>query len=184
VLIKPSHYDADGYVIQWARSSIPSNSLAAVYALARDAGERQALGPDVALDITAMDETNTRVRIKDVLALFKQHDGFGMVGLVGVQSNQFPRALDIARPLRQAGIPVVIGGFHVSGCITMLPDMQADLQARSTWAAACSPARRKRAASTRCCRTRRTAPCSGSTITWPSCRGSRERRRRSCHRVF
>ena len=129
VLIKPSHYDADGYVIQWARSSIPSNSLAAVYALARDAGERQALGPDVALDITAMDETNTRVRIKDILALFKQHDGFGMVGLVGVQSNQFPRALDIARPLRQAGIPVVIGGFHVSGCIAMLPDMQADLQA-------------------------------------------------------
>jgi hypothetical protein len=38
VLIKPSHYDADGYVIQWARSSIPSNSLAAVYALAMDAG--------------------------------------------------------------------------------------------------------------------------------------------------
>jgi hypothetical protein len=28
-----------------------------------------------------------------------------VVGLVGVQSNQFPRALDIARPLRAAGIP-------------------------------------------------------------------------------
>ncbi len=26
------------------------------------------------------------------------------------------------------GIPVVIGGFHVSGCIAMLPEMQADLQ--------------------------------------------------------
>ena len=52
-----------------------------------------------------------------------------MVGLVGVQSNQFPRALDIARPLRAAGIPVVIGGFHVSGCLAMLPEMQPDLQA-------------------------------------------------------
>ena len=51
-----------------------------------------------------------------------------MVGLVGVQSNQFPRALDIARPLRAAGISVVIGGFHVSGCLAMLPEMQADLQ--------------------------------------------------------
>ena len=129
VLIKPSHYDDDGYVIQWARSSIPSNSLAAIYALAYDAGQRQALGPDVAVDIDAMDETNTRVRIKDILARFMQHDGFGMVGLVGVQTNQFPRALDIARPLRAAGIPVVIGGFHVSGCIAMLPDMQDDLQA-------------------------------------------------------
>ena len=35
VLIKPSHYDDDGYVIQWLRSSIPSNSLACVYTLAR-----------------------------------------------------------------------------------------------------------------------------------------------------
>jgi hypothetical protein len=128
VLIKPSHYDCDGYVIQWIRSSIPANSLASVYALASDAAERQVLGADTEIDITAMDETNTRVRIKDILAQFKQHDGYGMVGLVGVQSNQFPRALDIARPLRAAGIPVVIGGFHVSGCIAMLKDMQADLQ--------------------------------------------------------
>jgi hypothetical protein len=28
ILIKPSHYDDDGYVIQWRRSPIPSNSLA------------------------------------------------------------------------------------------------------------------------------------------------------------
>ncbi|HEY1474153.1 MAG TPA: radical SAM protein [Pseudolabrys sp.] len=128
VLIKPSHYDAEGYVIQWARSSIPANSLATVYALAADANDRQALGLDVTIDIEAIDETNTRVNVKEIIAQFKQHDGFGMVGLVGVQSNQFPRAVDIARPLREAGIPVVIGGFHVSGCIAMLPDMQADLQ--------------------------------------------------------
>ena len=35
ILIKPSHYDADGYVIQWRRSTIPSNSLASVYGLLR-----------------------------------------------------------------------------------------------------------------------------------------------------
>jgi hypothetical protein len=129
VLIKPSHYDDDGYVIQWVRSGIPSNSLAAVYALARDAAQRQVLGADVEIDITAMDETNIRIRADDIIATFKQHGGFGMVGLVGAQSNQFPRTLDIARPLRAAGIPVVIGGFHVSGCLAMLPEMQADLQA-------------------------------------------------------
>jgi hypothetical protein len=28
VLIKPSHYDDDGYVIQWFCSAIPSNTLA------------------------------------------------------------------------------------------------------------------------------------------------------------
>ena len=128
VLIKPSHYDADGYVVQWVRSSIPANSLACLYALAQDAAQRSVLGPDVAIDISAFDETNTRIRAKTIIDQFKRHDGFGMVGLVGVQSNQFPRALDIARPLREAGIPVVIGGFHVSGCLAMLPETQADLQ--------------------------------------------------------
>jgi hypothetical protein len=129
VLIKPSHYDDEGYVVQWLRSSIPSNSLAVMYTLAADAAERQVLGPDLPIDISACDETNTRVNIREIVALIHRYGGLGMVGLVGVQSNQFPRALDIARPLRQAGVPVVIGGFHVSGCLAMLPDLQADLQA-------------------------------------------------------
>ena len=51
-----------------------------------------------------------------------------MVALVGVQSNQFPRAMDIARPLRAAGVPVCIGGFHVSGCLSMLPEITPELQ--------------------------------------------------------
>ena len=54
--------------------------------------------------------------------------GAGFVGLVGVQSNQFPRALDLGRQFRAAGLPVVIGGFHVSGCLSMLPDLPPDLQ--------------------------------------------------------
>ena len=37
-----------------------------------------------------------------------------------MQSDQYPRALDLARPLRAAGIPASIGGFHVSGCLAML----------------------------------------------------------------
>src|SRR5262245_53717505 len=43
VLIKASHYDDDGYVIQWLRSSIPANSLACVYTLAADAAARHVL---------------------------------------------------------------------------------------------------------------------------------------------
>jgi radical SAM superfamily enzyme YgiQ (UPF0313 family) len=50
-----------------------------------------------------------------------------MVMLVGVQSNQFPRALDLARPLRERGIQVAVGGFHVSGTISMLDGKDADL---------------------------------------------------------
>ena len=128
-LVKPSHYDDDGYVVQWARSFMPSNSLAVLYGLARDAAEREVLGPDVDIDIVAVDETNTRVKPAGIAAALAANDGFGLVGLVGVQSNQFARALDIARPLRAAGVPVVIGGFHVSGCLAMLSEIQADLKA-------------------------------------------------------
>jgi len=39
ILVKPSHYDEDGCVIQWFRSTIPSNSLAAVFGLARDCAQ-------------------------------------------------------------------------------------------------------------------------------------------------
>ena len=44
VLVKPSHYDEDGYVIQWLRSPIPSNSLASIYGLAQDCAARRVLG--------------------------------------------------------------------------------------------------------------------------------------------
>ena len=128
VLIKPSHYDDDGYIIQWARAFIPSNSLAVVYSIARDSAHRAVLGPHVDFDCTVIDEANTRISIAKIRSLFADNDGFGLVALVGVQSNQFPRALDIARPLRADGVPVIIGGFHVSGCLAMLPDMQADVQ--------------------------------------------------------
>jgi hypothetical protein len=129
VMIKPSHYDDDGYVIRWWRSMIPSNSLAAVYGIAVDCAERSALGADIEIDIDAIDEMNTRIDIPSLIARFRAHDGFGMVALVGVQSNQYPRALDIARPLRAAGIQVGMGGFHVSGCLSMLDGKAVQLDA-------------------------------------------------------
>jgi radical SAM superfamily enzyme YgiQ (UPF0313 family) len=127
VLLKPSHYDDDGYVIRWWRAMTPSNSLAAVYGIAADCAERRVLGPDVDIDIEVIDETNTRIDIPALLSRYKRHDDFGCVALVGVQSNQYPRALDIARPFRAAGIAVAIGGFHVSGCLSMLDGRAVDL---------------------------------------------------------
>jgi hypothetical protein len=127
VLIKPSHYDNNGYVIQWVRSAIPSNSLASLHALAADCAARRLLGPDVRIEIEVYDETNTRIKPARIARRLLAADG-GMVGLVGVQSNQFPRALDIARPLRAMGASVVIGGFHVSGCLAMLPELPSDIK--------------------------------------------------------
>jgi radical SAM superfamily enzyme YgiQ (UPF0313 family) len=121
VLIKPSHYDDDGYVIQWLRSAIPSNSLACLYGLALECAQQKVLGDDVEIEIHAIDETNTRIRPSRIASLIDQA-GAGMVMLVGVQSNQFPRALDLARQLRELNLQVAIGGFHVSGTIAMLAE--------------------------------------------------------------
>jgi hypothetical protein len=97
ILIKPSHYDVDGYVVQWLRSTMPSNSLAAVYSLALGAATRQVLGPELPIDVVAIDETNTRVRLRDIVKRIAGNGGLGLIGFVGVQSNEFPRTLDLAR---------------------------------------------------------------------------------------
>lgn len=128
-LIKPSHYDDQGYVIQWFRSAIPSNTLAALNGLVCDCMERRVLGDDVDIRITSYDETNTRIRPDVISRRIRGEGGRGLVCLVGVQSNQFPRAMDIGRQLRKAGIQVCIGGFHVSGCVAMLPELPPDIRA-------------------------------------------------------
>jgi len=126
VLIKPSHYDDDGYVIQWFRSAVPSNSLAVMHGLMLDCRARRVLGPEIELDIQSMDEDNTRIRPQRIARSLAGKRG--LVVLVGVQSNQFPRALDIARPLRTAGVQVCLGGFHVSGSLSMLGGITPELQ--------------------------------------------------------
>jgi len=66
ILIKPSHYDNDGYVIRWWRGGLPSNSLACLYGIALECRERQVLGADFEIDIEAIDETNWKVRVEDL----------------------------------------------------------------------------------------------------------------------
>ncbi len=128
LLIKPSHYDDDGYVIQWRRSAFPSNSLAVLYGIAMDCNRRKVLGADIDIRVTAIDEANTPVRIERLVRMIRCSGGCGLVSLVGVQTNQFPRALDLGRRFRQAEIPVCIGGFHVSGCLAMMPQLTPELE--------------------------------------------------------
>ncbi len=126
-LIKLTHYDRDGYPIQWLRSIVPSNSLACMYGLTRDCADRQILGEDVDFKIWPIDEVNQRVRPEKLIAAAKRDGGRAILALTGVQTNQFPRAVDLARPFLASGIPVCVGGFHASGCISMLSEMPQDL---------------------------------------------------------
>src|SRR5271163_2102585 len=108
VLIKPSHYDNDGYVIQWRRSTIPSNSLASLYGLLAECAEERVLGADMDIELESFDECNTVIDIPGISKRILSDRGF--VALVGVQSNQFPRALDIGRQFRKRGVAVAVGG--------------------------------------------------------------------------
>jgi radical SAM superfamily enzyme YgiQ (UPF0313 family) len=127
-IIKPSHYDKDGYVIQWWKAWIPSNSMACLYAISQDCAERRVLGEDVAIEIDAYDEMNVKLPLDRIAARLGQPGHSGLVCLVGVQSNQFPRAMVIARRLRAKGVAVAIGGFHVSGSLAMLKDLTPELR--------------------------------------------------------
>ncbi|HEY6981700.1 radical SAM protein [Reyranella sp.] len=128
ILIKPTHYDDDGYPITWLRSHIPSNTLAALYGLGDDCRRRQVLGPGVEIVIRPFDETNTRVRPDVIVRDLGRGGDRALVCLVGVQSNQFPRAVDLARQFIKAGLPVAMGGFHAAGCLSMLPVVPPEIQ--------------------------------------------------------
>jgi radical SAM superfamily enzyme YgiQ (UPF0313 family) len=127
VMIAASHYDDEGYVIQWKVSSIPSNSMACIYGIAQDAIERRPLGLDVDIRLEAYAENNTRIVPEKIAARLRGPDSRVLVALVGVQSNQFPRAVDLARRFLACGVKVCIGGFHVSGCVSMLEDAPPDI---------------------------------------------------------
>ena len=88
-LIKPSHYDDEGYVIQWARSEIPSNTMAALNGIAIDCIDRGTLGEAVDLRITAQDETNTRVQPRKIIRAIKNGEAPdpALAALAGLRSK-------------------------------------------------------------------------------------------------
>jgi hypothetical protein len=77
VMIKPTHYDDDGYPIQWFRSAIPSNTLACLNGLAEDAHRRNVLGPDVEIRLHTYDETNRRVQPDRIIREIPEPVHFG-----------------------------------------------------------------------------------------------------------
>lgn len=127
-MIKPSHYDDDGYVIQWAKAWIPSNSLASLYGILLNFIENGGLGDDVEIIVNGYDETNTIIPIKKIARRLKQPGASGIVCMVGVQSNQFPRTMHIAKQFKELDVEVAICGFHVSGCMAMLKQLPPDIQ--------------------------------------------------------
>jgi len=127
VLIKPSKYDDDGYVIRFWKGVLPSNTLNVLHGLTEDVKTRRVFD-NLPIEVTTFDETAEMVPLKKIIRWSKAPGTKLLVCLVGVQTNQFPRALDMARIFKAAGITVIIGGFHTSGTINMLGEQEPDIQ--------------------------------------------------------
>jgi radical SAM superfamily enzyme YgiQ (UPF0313 family) len=127
VLVRPSKYDDDGYVVRHWRGTLPSNTLGCLLSLTEDVVRSGELG-EVEVKVEVIDEIVSRVDPKRLGRRFRRVGTKVVVGLVGVQTNQFPRAQDLARQFKAEGFAVIIGGFHVSGAMAMSPTTPPECQ--------------------------------------------------------
>ncbi len=118
-LIRPTNYTDDGYPIKTRVGVIRSNTLTQVGTLVRDLALHPFLR-SIELNVRQVDEAIEWVPDKEIVHRSRNEGVKSIVMLVGVQTNQFPRALDIASKFLPHKIPVLIGGFHVSGMLTMI----------------------------------------------------------------
>ena len=111
VIIKPSKYLPSGYVERFRKGFMPNSTVAHIGSLT----PRNMDG--VALEVHAVDEyIHGDLRY---LKLFEPRgSGKTLVTLVGVQSHQFHRALDLAAIALENGCMAVIGGPHPMTCDT------------------------------------------------------------------
>lgn len=128
VYIRASKYDDEGYVLRYWRGVLPSNTLLCLKALTQQVADSGELGDDVEVVVECYDDTVERIPIKRLAGQNRRDDTQVVVGLAGVQSNQFARAADLAIEFREQGVPVMIGGFHVSGILAMFDEPSVELQ--------------------------------------------------------
>jgi radical SAM superfamily enzyme YgiQ (UPF0313 family) len=126
-LLKPSKYDDEGYVVRHWRGVLPSNTLACLHGLTEDVRRRGTLG-EVTIRVHLVDEAVARVPIRKIVRANRRPGEKAVVALVGVQTNQFCRASDLALRFRRAGVTVLLGGFHVSGMLSLFSGVSPEIQ--------------------------------------------------------
>lgn len=113
VIVKPSKYMADGFVERFRRGFMPNSTVPYMRSM-------------VPLEVDGMSvETHSvdeyvRTDLEYLRLLSATKDNPALVALVGVQSHQFHRALDLAAYAQRRGCMAVIGGPHVMTCDTSM----------------------------------------------------------------
>jgi hypothetical protein len=111
VILKPSKYLADGSVERFRWGFMPNSTVPYIRSMT------PAMVGSCPVEVHAIDEyVRTDLRY---LALLSRPPGFQtLLALVGVQSHQFHRALDLGAYARRNGCLAVIGGPHAMTCDT------------------------------------------------------------------
>jgi radical SAM superfamily enzyme YgiQ (UPF0313 family) len=118
-LIRATNYTDDGYPITMRVGVIRSNTLTQMGTLTRDLVNYPFFA-GVDLHVRLVDEAIQRVPAKEIIRRSRVPGVKTIVMVVGVQTSQYPRARDVAAKFLPHGIPVLIGGFHVSGMLAMI----------------------------------------------------------------
>ncbi|HZP45422.1 MAG TPA: radical SAM protein [Candidatus Binataceae bacterium] len=117
--IKPSRYDEEGYVQFFRYGVQPNNTLTVLKALNDTLNQQRGAERNVVLETVIWDELCDGVVTPETIVAIKEkaiEDGVELlVGLAGVQSNQYARGRDLALQFVAKQIPTMMGGFHVSG---------------------------------------------------------------------
>ena len=117
--IKPSRYDEKGYVQFYRYGVQPNNTLTVLKALNETFNQLYAAERNVYLETVIWDEICDGVVSPETIQAIKEkaaEDGVELlIGLAGVQSNQYPRGRNLALQFVAKGVTTMMGGFHVSG---------------------------------------------------------------------
>jgi hypothetical protein len=117
--IKPSRYDEEGYVQFFRYGVQPNNTLTVLKALNEGLNQHYTPQRNIYLETVIWDELcDGLVSPETVLAIKDKarEDGVELlIGLAGVQSNQYPRGRDLALQFIAQGMTTMMGGFHISG---------------------------------------------------------------------
>jgi hypothetical protein len=113
VIIKPSKYGVSGYVERFRRGFMPNSTVPYIRSMTPESVD------GVHIETHAIDEyVQTDLRYLDIL---RNPDQPTLLALVGVQSHQFQRALDLTALARANGVRhCVIGGPHPMTCDTSM----------------------------------------------------------------
>lgn len=129
LLIAPSKYDDQGFIHRYLKGVISTSGLLTIACLTKEAF--QSMGVKAAVRTYEDSVFSHAVSlgwfrltwfVRSLLCRCFGIEHKLIVGLVSVQSHQYPRATDLIHRWQQRGATCIIGGPHVTGSITAMLD--------------------------------------------------------------